>query len=205
MDYTNAAEQGLEGRAQEEALEHARATLAAMPAGVRWQAALLFAAAPTERLFGWYDQRPVEQQGPYARTWRPVLDAVWAYAGGDDTAYRVISRALGEFYLSPYSTSGYDDGPEDINENEPAAAYATANCAIHGMVAFAMVPASRALEQLDFDWSGVDEARRVALLGAELDRQAADLAVIVRLTEQYPHLPGGVPVDVITELRAKPV
>lgn len=186
---------------QESGIDAARAALTALRPGLRWQAGLLYALAATERLYRWYDARPVRERCPYAETWRPVVAAAWAYAGGDDGAYRTVSDALGAFYLSPYSNSGYDDGPDDIDETEPAAAFATANCVVHGLVDFALVPAMRALDQLDFDWSGTDEDRRRAEVAAELERQAADLAVIVRMTREHSHLPDGVPADVIARLR----
>lgn len=61
---------------------------------------------------------------------------MWDHLAGDLFAYARISRALGEFYLSPYSNNGYD-GPPDIDQDEAVATYYTANCVTHGIVDFA--------------------------------------------------------------------
>lgn len=180
------------------AREHARTTLAALP--VPGRAGVLYAAAATERLFRWYDERPAIERAPYSATWRPVLAAVWAYAGGTDSAYRTISHALGEFYLSPYSNDGSDvDDLLDIDEDEAAATFYTANCVMHGVVDFALWAATRATDRLDFEWSGTDEDRRRAEVLAELNRQAADLELIAAT----PPRPGyDSPAELIERLRS---
>jgi hypothetical protein len=48
------------------AQRHARETLQALPAGSRWPAYMLYAAAPAERLFRWYDERPGDERCPYS-------------------------------------------------------------------------------------------------------------------------------------------
>lgn len=201
MDYADAGAQGRETEVLDRATEHARATLSALPPGARGPAFALFAAAPTERLFRWYDRRPARERAAYSETWRPVLAAVWAHAAGDQGAFRTIANALGAYYLSPYCSNGYDDGPEDMNEAEASAAFAAANCVMHGYVDFALIPAREAVDRLDFEWNGTDEDRRVAEIGAELDRQAADLARIAAFCTAHPHQPDGVPAELVAALR----
>jgi hypothetical protein len=180
---------------------HARETLQSLPAGSRWPAYTLYAAAPAERLFRWYDARPEAERRSYSLTWRPVLEDVWDHLAGDDSVYARISRALGEFYLSPYSNNGYD-GPDDIDQDEAAATYYTANCVLHGIVDFALFSASRATDNIDHEWYGVDEDRRQAEITREVRRQASDLDAITEAARRNPRLSQGVPEDLITELRA---
>ena len=84
---------------------------------------------------------------------------MWDHLGGDPSAYARISRALGEFYLSPYSNNGYD-GLDDIDQDEAAATYYTANCVMHEIVDFALLSASRATDNIDHQWYGKDEERQ---------------------------------------------
>jgi hypothetical protein len=183
------------------AQQHARDTLQSLPAGSRHPAYTLYAAAPAGRLFRWYDARPEEERRSYSLTWRPVLKDVWDHLAGDRSAYVRISRALGEFSLSPYSNNG-DDGPDDIDQDEAAATYFTANCVIHGIVDFALLSASRATDNLDLAWYGKDEERRQTEITREIRRQAADLDAIIAVARKNPHLNQGVPEDLITTLRA---
>lgn len=183
------------------ALQHAREALESLPPGSRPFAYTLYAAAPAERLFRWYDARPEAERRSYSLTWRPVLRDVWEHLAGDRSAYARISRALGEYYLSPYSNNG-DDGPDDIDQDEAAAAYFTANCVMHGLVDFALLSASRTIDNIDNKWYGKDEERRQTEITREVRRQAADLDVITEVARKNPHLGQGVPEDLITELRA---
>jgi hypothetical protein len=182
------------------AQRHARETLQTLPAGSRWQAYGLYAAGPAERFFRWYDARPEDERRSYSLTWRPVLQDVWDHLASDRSAYTRISRALGEFYLSPYSING-DDGPDDIDQDEAAAAYFTANCVIHGVVDFALSSARRATDNLDQQWYGRNEERRRTEIAREIGRQAADLDAITAAARKNP-LNRGVPQDLITQLRA---
>lgn len=115
-------------------------------------------------------------------------------------AYAQISRALGAFYLSPYSNNG--DGPDDIDQDEAAAAYFTANCVIHGIIDFACLSANRAIDHLDHRWYGQGEERRQTEITREVRRQAADLDAIATAARKNPHLNQGVPENLITQLRA---
>jgi hypothetical protein len=180
---------------------HAREALQVVPAGSRWPAYALYAAAPAQRLFRWYDARPENERRAYSLTWRPVLQDVWDHLAGDRSAYARISRALGQFYLSPYSNNG-DDGPDDIDQDEAAATYYTANCVVHGIVDFALWSASRATDNLETQWYGKDEERRQAEITREIRRQASDLDVITAAARKNPHLNQGVPEDLLAQLRA---
>jgi hypothetical protein len=183
------------------ARQHARETLQLLPAGSRFPAYTLYAAAPAERLFRWYDARPEGERRSYSLTWRPVLQDVWNHLAGDLSAYARISQALGELYLSPYSNNGYD-GPNDIDQDEAAATYYTANCVMHEIVDFALLSASRATDNLDHQWYGKDEKRRQAEITREIRRQASDLDAIIAAARENPHLNHGVPEDLITKLRS---
>ena len=175
-------------------------TLEALPSGSRPHAFALYAAAPAERLFRWYDTRPGEERRSYSLIWRPILGAVWAHLEGDRAAYAQISHGLGEFYLSPYSNNGHE-GPDDIDQDEAAAAYFAASCVIHGLVDFALLSASRATDNLDHQWYGKDETRRQDEVSRELARQESDLAAIAAAARTNRNLDNGVPVDLIARLR----
>lgn len=180
------------------AREHARFRRELSTLPPRWQTpgCVLFAAAAAERLFRWYDARPADERRPYSLTWRPVLEAVWAYGSGDEGAYEAVSRGLGEFYLSPYSNNG-QDGPDDLDQDEAAATYFAASCVVHGLVDFALLAASRATDHLDTVWAGHDDARRDREVRQELDRQSADLAQIVAAAKANQ----AVPPDLVAALR----
>jgi hypothetical protein len=183
------------------AQRHARETLQSLPAGARYPAYTLYAAAPAERLFRWYDARPEDERRSYSLTWRPVLQDVWDHLAGDDSAHARISRALGEFYLSRHSNNGHDS-PDDIDQDEAAATYDTANCVMHGIVDFALWSGSRATDNIDHEWYGKDEERRQTEITREIRRQASDLNAITAAARKNPHLKRGVPGNLITELRA---
>lgn len=178
---------------------HARAVLTGMRGGVGWTAAVLYAAAATERLFRWYDARPAAERAPYSETWRPCLAAIWDHAAGVDGSYRRISDALGHFYLSEYSNDGYD-GPPDIDEDEAAATYYAAHCVMHGLVDYALMCGTRATDKLDYEYS-YDDRHRQAMVFAELDRQAADLALIADFARGHTGTGNTAPAALITRLR----
>lgn len=182
----------------ERAERRAHETLTGLPAGSRSPAIVAYAAAPAERLFRWYDEDP--DRRPYSLTWRPVLDSVWDHLSGDESAYGRISRALGEFYLSPYSNNGLD-GPDDLDQDEAAATYFTANCVVHGLVDFALLSAARATDHLDTVWYGHDDERLRAEIAAEVAQQASDLEVIAAAARANPHLDRGMPADLVARLR----
>jgi hypothetical protein len=75
------------------AQRHGRATLQSLPAGSRLPTCALYAAAPAEWLFRWYDARPETERRSYSLTWRPVLHDVWDHLAGDESAHARISRA----------------------------------------------------------------------------------------------------------------
>jgi hypothetical protein len=57
------------------------AQLLDLPVGARHRGIILDAAGPAQRLMDWHDSRPESEQRPYSRSWQPVLQAIWAYAG----------------------------------------------------------------------------------------------------------------------------
>lgn len=182
--------------------ERIRRALTGLPTWARHHGTILFAAAPAQRLFAWHDALPAADQRPYSATWRPVLDAVWEYAGGDDRAYYPISHAMGHYYLSPQSHVEGQDGPNDADQDEVAATFFAANCVLHGLVDFALLAAGRATDAIDNRWYGIDEPRLRAELRRERDRQAADLAAIVHAARDREAWRPGAPPALLESLRA---
>ncbi|MET8405558.1 hypothetical protein [Streptomyces sp900116325] len=70
---------------------------------------------------------------------RPLLDAVWAGALGDTSAFGAIKSGLGTFYLSEYC---HNDGPDYAQG--PAAA-----SVLHGCTDFALFASCESLEAAD--------------------------------------------------------
>ncbi|MGW3601030.1 hypothetical protein [Streptomyces sp. NPDC005146] len=69
----------------------------------------------------------------------PLLDAVWAGALGDTSAFRAIKSGLGTFYLGEYC---HNDGPDYAQG--PAAA-----SVLHGCTDFALFASCESLEAAD--------------------------------------------------------
>ena len=190
-------------RALQAAADHARHELAQLPWWAKHRGIVLFAAAPAERLLRWHGGLPPEEQRPYSTGWQPVLDAIWAWAAGDDRAWYVITHALGDYYLSPQSHCDGQDGPSDADQDEVAATYYAANAVVHGFPDFAVLAASRATDAIDNRWFGFDDERLRVELHGEIDRQTNDLAAIVRAaTRQADWRNGrGCPADLVDSLR----
>lgn len=167
------------GDLEQQSRARARQILDDLPRN-RKEGRVMFAAAAAQRAFAWHDALPAEERRAYSETWRPVLEAVWAYVAGDADQFDVLSAALARFYLSPQHHNQGQDGPSDADTDEVAATIYAAECALHGMTEFALGAASRALEAIDHRWEYVqdDQGGFEADFHAELQRQAEDLAAI---------------------------
>lgn len=176
----------------------ARATLAGLPHGVRHRAVILYAAAAAERLQRWHDGLPVNERVAYGATWRPVLDAIWMYATGENEAYYPIAHALGSFYLARRSGQ---DGPDDADRHEVAAVYYAANAVLHGCVDFALWAANRATDAIDNQWFDLDEGRLLDEITFEVERQRADLRRIADAAAGATSWANGAPPTLIEALR----
>ena len=96
-----------------------------------------------------------------------MLAAIWSYAAGDDQAWYPISQALGRYYLSPFSHVEGQDGPDDGDQDEVAAAIFAANAVLHGLPGFAELAAGGSGRDRQ-PWFGVDDRRRNAEKQEEL-------------------------------------
>lgn len=180
----------------------ARETLAGLPRGIRRRAVVLYAAAPAERLQTWHDSLPSHERRTYSTTWRPVLDRIWEYAGGDDQAYYPISHALGHFYLSPQNHIKGPNGPDGTDQHEAAAVYYAANAVLHGCVDFALWSANRATDAIDNHWFDIDEEQLLREITVEVERQRTDLRRIADAAKDEPAWSGGAPTELIATLRS---
>lgn len=97
-----------------------------------------FAAAVAERLVRAHETRPPKERLAYPCGWRTALDAIWRGLAGDRTAFGAVSRALAEFYLSPYHHADGDDGPSEAADDGVAATLYAAQCYLYGCVDFAL-------------------------------------------------------------------
>lgn len=71
----------------------------------------MFACAVAERLLSRHEGLPAERQWEFTVSLRPLLDADWDMACGDQTRFTVLKQGLGEFYLSEYCHNDGQDGP----------------------------------------------------------------------------------------------
>jgi hypothetical protein len=96
-----------------------------------------FAAAVAERLIRAHEIRPPAERKPYPCGWRAALDAVWRGLAADRTAFQDVSRAVAEFYLSPYHHADGPGGPSEARDDGVAATLYAAQCYLYGCVDFA--------------------------------------------------------------------
>jgi hypothetical protein len=151
-----------------------------------------FAVAAAERLIRAHETRPPAERQPYPCAWRGALDAVWRGLAGDRAAFGEVSRAIAEFYLSPYHHADGSGGPDDACDDGVAATLYAAQCYLYGCVDFAVWAAACGYDAAavvaagDASWphrrpSDVDpHTWQLAhpALQAELERQLEDLELI---------------------------
>ncbi|MGH3734707.1 MAG: hypothetical protein ACRDT6_03650 [Micromonosporaceae bacterium] len=151
-----------------------------------------FAAAVGERLLRAHETRPPKERLAYPCGWRTALEAIWRGLGGDGTAFGAVSRAVAEFYLSPYHHDDGPDGPPEASDDAVAAVLYATQCYLYGCVDFAVwsaacgYDAAATVAAADDSWSH----RRPAELNphtwqlahpalqAELERQLEDLELL---------------------------
>lgn len=90
--------------------------------------AVAFAAATAERLM-----RLDPHRRPFTESLRPLLDLVWRAASGDQTAFKPIAVALGEYYIGEYCHNDGQHGPDDADDDPAAAILYAAECYFHMM------------------------------------------------------------------------
>ncbi|GHJ54720.1 hypothetical protein Nm8I071_40270 [Nonomuraea sp. TT08I-71] len=175
--------------------EQVRSRVLAANAGT----AVAFAAITAERLI-----RLDPQRLPFTQSLRPLLDLVWRAAAGDQTAFKPIAVALGEFYISEYCHNDGQDGPDDADDDPAAAILFAAECYLHAEPAFAVHVAGRAIDAVDYrmelaseDYTG-DEAIDVDpddAMEAEARQQLADLDALASYATKLSHARFGLPDD----------
>ena len=175
-----------------------------LPSWARYRGIILYEASPAQRLMDWHDSRPDSEQRPYSRTWRPVLQAIWTHAGGDDQAWYPISRAVGHYYLSPQNHVDGQGGPDDADQDEVAAVIFAANAVLHGLPGFADLAAGRATDAIDNRWYAVDDERLARELADEVECQRSSLELIVRAAQDRAAWRSGAPGWLVTALRDGP-
>lgn len=178
--------------------------LAELPNWARHRGTILYAAGPAQRLMNFHDAQPTSEQRPYSRSWKPALQAVWAYAGGDDQAWYRVSHALGHYYLSPQNHTEGQDGPDDADQDEVAAVIFAANAVLHGLPGFAELAAGRATEAIDNRWYSVDDERMKREMSAELTRQQTALELILRAGQDRQAWRSGAPDWLVAAVRDAP-
>ena len=179
------------------------ARLSALPTWARHRGLILYAVAPAQRLMDFHDSMQKTEQREYSGTWRPVLEAIWSYAAGNDAAWYPISHAVGHYLLSPQNHIEGQDGPNDADQDEVAATIFAANAVIHGLVGFAELAAGRATDAIDNRWYGVDNDRLVGELELETRRQQRALELIAAAGGDRRAWSSGAPVTLITALRGQ--
>ncbi len=162
--------------------------------------AVAFAAATAERLM-----RLDPHRRPFTQSLRPLLDLVWRAASGDQTAFKPIAVALGEYYIGEYCHNDGQDGPDDADDDPAAAVLYAAECYFHMMPGFAALVVSRAIDAADYrvqlasethdGEEDIDfEAEAEAAMATEARQQLADLDALVPYAAQLSHARFGLPI-----------
>jgi hypothetical protein len=168
----------------------------------------MFACAVAERLMRRHEALPEKDQQAFTLGLRPLLDAAWNMACGDQTAFTEIKRALGEYYLSEYCHNDGQDGPDDADESAAAAAIYAAEFAMHGCLEFATWAGLRGEEAADqAGWDSDEELDEDAdeneLIHIELSRQLEDLDLIGRHADDLRYARNGRDIATISRLHSE--
>lgn len=175
-----------------------------LPTWARHRGVILYAVGPAQRLMDSHDARPESEQRPYSRAWHPALQAIWAYAGGEDQAWYPISQAVGSYLLSPQNHIDGQDGPDDADQDEVAAVIFAANAVLHGLPGFAELAAGRALDAIDNRWYAVDDEALARESAVEVHRQQSSLEMILRAAQDRAAWSSGAPGWLVNALRDGP-
>ncbi|MCP3786039.1 hypothetical protein NLX85_21990 [Micromonospora sp. A3M-1-15] len=173
--------------------EQVRSRVLAVNAGT----AVAFAAITAERLM-----RLDPQRLPFTQSLRPLLDLVWRAAAGDQTAFKPIAVALGQFYISEYCHNDGPDGPDDADDDPAAATLYAAECYLHAEPRFAANVAGRAIAAVEYrmelateDYTGDEAIDADAAMDAEARQQLADLDALARHATKLSRARFGLPAD----------
>ncbi|MBQ0897866.1 hypothetical protein KBX37_33300 [Micromonospora sp. U56] len=173
--------------------EQVRSRVLAANAGT----AVAFAAVTAERLMR------LDPQGlPFTQSLRPLLHLVWRAAAGDQTAFKPIAVALGEFYISEYCHNDGQDGPADADDDPAAAILCAAECYLHAEPRFAAYVAGRSIDAVEYrmelaseDYTGDEAIDADAAMDAEARQQLADLDALAPYATKLSHARFGLPAD----------
>jgi hypothetical protein len=168
----------------------------------------MFACAVAERLMQRHEALPEEDRRPFTLTLRPLLDACWSMACGDQTRFSAIKQALGEFYLSDYCHNEGQTGPDDADECAAAAVLLAAHFAMHGCAQFAVWAGLRGEEASDnagWDSDGEldEDTHEDELVHVELRRQLQDLDLIDRYADELKYVRNGRDTATIDRLQSE--
>jgi hypothetical protein len=182
--------------------EQVQKRLAGMSAGQR----CVFAAGVAERLMHSHEALPPDRQEDYTLSLRPLLDAVWDAACGNQTAFSEIKQALGEFYLSEYCHNDGQDGPDDADQSAAAAVLLAAESYMHGCLDFALDVSHRGVEAADNAGYEHDEAPGPdddpdELIVSEMHRQLRDLDLLERYEQDLRYAGNGLDIETTSRMR----
>lgn len=168
----------------------------------------MFSCAVAERLMRSHEALPEDDRRPFTLSLRPLLDACWGIACGDQTQFSVIKRGLGEFYLSEYCHNEGQTGPDDAGEPAAAAVLLAAQFAMHGCAQFALWARLRGEEAADeAGWESDEELDEDThddeLVHVELRRQLKDLDLIGRYADELEYVRNGRDIATIDRLQAE--
>lgn len=168
----------------------------------------MFACSVADRLLRWHEGLPIEQQAEFTVSLRPLLEAAWDIACGDQTQFAAVKQGLGEFYLSDYCHNDGQDGPDDADESAAAAVLYAAEYAMHGCIEFAVWTGLRGEEAADN--TGQDSEEELAegadedeLVYVELRRQLSDLGLIAQYADDLRYVRQGRDIDTISRLQSE--
>ncbi|WP_327235357.1 hypothetical protein OG349_16715 [Streptomyces sp. NBC_01317] len=170
----------------------------------------VFAAGVAERLMGWHEALPADEQAPFTVSLRPLLDSVWQGVLGDSTAFSAVKRGVAEYMLSEYCHNDGQDGPDDADESAAAAALHAAHAYLFACREFAIWTSGRAVEAVDQRLQYLAEQETDELpvdpdeaLVSELQRQLRDLDLIACFSNDLRYVRTGLPIDTSIRLRVE--
>lgn len=168
----------------------------------------VFACAVAERLMRRHVALPEEDQQAFTLALRPLLDATWDKACGDQTKFTEIKQSLSEFYLSEHCHNDGQDGPDDADESAAAAVIYAAEFAMHGCLEFAAWAGLRGEEAADNAGWDCDEeldedTDEDELVHIELRRQLEDLDLIEQHAQELRYARNGRDIGTVGRLQAE--
>ncbi|MFF3090782.1 hypothetical protein ACFVRB_37915 [Streptomyces nojiriensis] len=169
----------------------------------------VFAAGVAERLMGWHEALPEDEQTAFTLGLRPLLNSVWEGVLGDPEAYTAVNRGLAEYMLSDYCHNDRLVGPDDAYEPAAAATLNAAYAYLFGCTDFAVWAGRRAIDDQHLEHlagAGLEEGDFLdtgrALID-ELKRQLRDLDLIAACSSELRHARFGLPVLTSVRLRVE--